>query len=136
MPEGVRRYEGPKPFRMSYPGSWSLQEKDDTVSLWKTEKGGAITLTSLVNRDPGHVADALRHCTRFAEKNGLDGAQIRGDANSAEAVFDLEDGGWCRARILAQGPRLLLATYNTWSENPAEEDEVEAILASLELSGP
>ncbi len=122
-------------FGFSYPGGWLLRDTDGTVSLWKTAQGGAITISAVVNDDLGRAANALEYCTRFAEKTGLDGAQVTGDATASEARFDTEDGQWCRARILARGPRLVLAIYNTRSENAAEEDQVDAIFASLELIG-
>lgn len=117
-------------FRLDYPAGWSLRETDGALSLWKSERGGAITLSTLLgDRD----ADALERCARFAEAQGLDHPRVSGDASSADAAFDLPDGGWCRARILARGPRLLFATYITREPDAAEEDEVERIFASLRL---
>ena len=123
-------YRGPGPFEFAYPAGWTLREEEGAVSLWKTGRGGAITVSSIRGEEP---ADALKHCARFAEKFGLEDPQIAGDASTAEATFDLADGGWCRTKILARGPLLVLATYNTRSENPAEEDEAVAIFASLRL---
>ena len=126
----VRTYRGSKPFQFSYPAGWTLQEEEAAVSLWKTARGGAVTVSSILGEEP---ADALKHCALFAGKHGLEDPRIEGDASTAEATFDLADGGWCRTKILARGPLLVLATYNTRSENPAEEDEVLAIFASLWL---
>ncbi|HEX7900404.1 MAG TPA: hypothetical protein VF950_21730 [Planctomycetota bacterium] len=123
-------YRGAGPFAFSYPEGWTLREEEGVVSLWKTARGGAITVSSIQGEEP---ADALRHCARFVEKHGLEDPRIEGDASTADATFDLDDGGWCRARVLARGPLLVLATYNTRSVNPAEEDEALAIFASLGL---
>lgn len=117
-------------FRFDYPEGWTLRESGGALSLWKTEAGGAVTIsTALHDRD----VDALEHCGRFAEAQGLDHPRVSGDASSAEAAFDLPDGGWCRARILARGPRLVFATYTAREPDAAEEDEVEALFASLRL---
>ena len=127
-------YRGSKPFQFSYPEGWTLRDDEAAVSLWKTGRGGAVTISSLANPDPAYVANALEYAAKFAEKNGLDGAWITGDASAAEASFDLADGGWCRSKLLARGPLVVLATYNTRSQNPAEEDEVAAIFASLQIA--
>lgn len=130
-PVPSRPYDDPRrPVRFSYFDGWQLREDVDALSLWKSAAGGAITLSVVTGEGP---ADARAHCTRLAEAHGLDLPRIAGDAARCEAVFDQPDGGWCRLLVLAQGLRLVLAAYTTRSENPAEEDEVAAIFASLTL---
>jgi hypothetical protein len=126
------RFDDPRrPFRFSYFEGWRLQEDVDVLSLWKSEAGGVITLSA----ETGEGApDARATCARLAEAHGLDLPRITGDAARCEAVFDRADGSWCRLVVLARGLRLILATYTTRAENPAEEDEVAAIFESLELA--
>ncbi len=131
MSEGIRRYEGPKAFRMSYPAGWMLREDEGAVSLWKSSKGGAITISSVVNTDPGRSGNALEHCRRFAEKHAFDPPRMRGDRDAAEAAFTDQDGVWCKVRILAAGPRMVLGTYHATVEDALEEAEADGILASL-----
>lgn len=135
MSEPSLRYDRPpRPFRFRYFAGWTVQEDVDTLSLWKSPKGGAITMSSVVNDDPGHVADALVHARRFAQKNAGDPPRVEGTRDVAVAAFTDHEGAWVKARVLAAGPRVVLATYTTGVDDPAEEAEVDAILASLELA--
>ena len=90
--DGARRYSGPKSFRISVPEGWTLQENEDAVSLWKTEKGGAITISSVVSTDPSRSGNAVEQCKRFAEKHAFDPPRMCGDQNVAEAAFTDQDG--------------------------------------------
>lgn len=130
--EPTLRYEPPaSPFRVSYFEGWNVREEEGTVSLWRSPEGGAVTISSFLNRDPGHVADALEHVRRFAEKTGLDLPHISGGRDCAEAAFDVSDGGWCKARVVASGPRFVLATYHADREDSGEEAEADVIIASV-----
>lgn len=116
---------------MSYPAGWMLREDEGAVSLWKTRQGGAITISSVVNEDPGLRGNALEQCKRFAEKHAFDPPRMSGDAEAAAAAFTDHEGVWCKVRILAAGPRMVLGTYHATIEDPLEEAEADGILASL-----
>lgn len=119
-------------FRFSYPDGWRLREDDGALSLWKSTSGGAITVSTAL----GDVEmDAREHAERFAAEQGLDHPRLSGDRGKAEAAFDLADGGWCRVLILARGARLVFATYTAREPDPAEEDDVELVFATLALVG-
>ena len=121
-------------FRLSYPAGWNRQEGEGVLSLWKSERGGAITVSSVVSTDPSRSGNALEHCTRFAGKHAFDPPRISGDQNVAEAAFTDQDGAWCKVRILAAGPRMVLGTYHATLEDALEEAEADGILASLALA--
>ena len=127
----LRYADARRPFRFSYFDGWQLREEPDALSLWKSAAGGVITVTVETAEGP---PDARAACARVAAAHGLDLPRLTGDAVRGEAVFDRADGSWCRLLVLARGLRLVLAAYVTRSENPAEEDEVEAILASLTMA--
>jgi len=124
------KYRGPKPFEFSYPAGWTLQEDENAVSLWKTSKGGAVTISSVVNKDSNIRGNALEHCRRFAEKHAFDPPRLSGDSEAADAAFTDQDGAWCKARFMASGNRMVLATYNASIEDQLEEVEADGILAS------
>jgi hypothetical protein len=122
-----------KPFRFEYFEGWSLKDEEGTVSLWRSDKGGAITISSVRHRDPKHVANAFEHCKRFAEKNGIGPSSVTGNSQIAEATFNTPEGSLCRAKILAKGSRLVVATYNSDIEDPAEESDAIAILNTVAI---
>lgn len=126
-------YRGPKPLDFSYPAEWTLREEEGTVSLWKSEKGGAITISTAVHRDPKEKGDARQQCERFAGKHAFDPPRVDGNEDAAEAAFTDQEGAWCKVRFLAAGSRMLMATYNASAVDQVEEAEADAILASLRL---
>lgn len=107
---------------------WSVKDNLDSVSLWKTSKGGAITI-SFVEAS----GSALEFCERVAAKRAPDPARLEGTADAASAAFTDHDGVWCKLRVLADGPRMLVGSYHASEEDPLEEVEADAILSSLRL---
>jgi hypothetical protein len=114
--------------RYDLPPGWSVKDNLDSVSLWKTSKGGAITI-SFVEAS----GSALEFCERFAARQAPDPARLDGTADVASAAFTDHDGVWCKLRVLSAGPRMLVASYHASEEDAREEAEADAILASLRL---
>lgn len=121
------RRSGPG-FSFLHAEGWSFREEAGVVSLWKSEQGGAVTLSAAENPD---AADALEHCRRFAAKQAGDPPRIGGDRDVADAAFSAEDGVWWKVRVVVAGRRILLGTYNASVEDQVEEAEADGILASL-----
>jgi hypothetical protein len=127
----MNAYRGPKRVEFRYPAEWTLREEEAAVTLWKTAKGGAITV-SIVDASGG----ALQHCARFAEKHAFDPPRMSGDRDVAEAAFTDQEGAWCKVKVLAAARRMVLATYHATVADQVEEAEADAILASLKLVLP
>lgn len=121
------RYAGAR-FAFSYPEGWTARDQEGSVSLWKKNPGGAITV-SVIEAS----GDALGHCARFAEKHAFDPPRMSGDAETADAAFTDQDGVWCKVRILAAGSRVVMGTYHASVPDPVEEVEADGILASLRI---
>jgi hypothetical protein len=122
-----------KPFVFDYYDSWSLKDEDDTISLWRSEKGGAITISAMRHRDPSHVANAFDHCKRFADQNGIEPISVTGNRQLAEGTFNTPEGSHCHVRTIAEGPRVVIATYNSDVDDSEEEDEAMAILKTVAI---
>lgn len=122
-----------RPFRFSYYEGWTIKEEEGTVSLWRNEEGGAIVISSHINKDPNHKGNAFEHCKRFAEKNSLGPSNVTGNVDVAQAIFNTTEGGICQARFYSRGPRMVMATYNRDKDDVLEQDEAEAILDSMAM---
>lgn len=129
----LRYRDGKKPYIFDYFDGWSLQDEDDTVSLWRSDKGGAITISSMRHSDPSHEANAFDHCKRFAEQNGIGPSSMTGSKQLAEGTFNTPEGSLCRVRVIAQGRRLVIATYTSGIDDADEESEATAILQTVAL---
>jgi hypothetical protein len=131
----VTPYSGSfRSFGFSYPPGWFVRDNEDSVSLWKSDKGGAITISAVRNKDPNARGHARQQCDRFVAKHTCDEARIEGDQDSASGAFTDLDGLWCKVRFIASGPRMVFATYNASLPDPVEEDEADLILASLRIN--
>lgn len=107
------------------PDGWTLQDNLDSLSLWKSTSGGAITISFV--EGAGSAAD---FCARFAAEHSPDPPRLSG---TGEAAFTDHDGVWCKLRVVAAGARMLVASYHASIEDPLEEVEADAILASVRL---
>lgn len=133
----VLSYASPsKCFRFAYPSEWQLKDEDGSVSLWRSEDGGAITISSARHQDPKHQANALEHCNRFAATPGNLRVVAEGDAQVATATFEDAEGIQWYVRVLTAGRYGVIASYNFPKEVQREDrEQASKILDSIVIVG-
>ena len=131
----MKTYENPgRCFRFEYPAAWTLNDKDGQVSLWLSQDGGAVTISSARHGDAQQRSSAIDHCRRFVTRPGNLLTTIAGDERTASGSFTDAGGTKWDVRVLVQGRFGVLATYNHLSEPSAEEhQEASQILDSIAI---
>jgi len=122
---------------LKYPGSWELEEDNETVTLYNLDRGvGALVLSSYST--PG-TSNAETLLLQFVESQSIIADKKRitltEQAETRIASYDhTSPQGYMKAWAILEGPLLVLITYNC--KSGAEEREmrvVEEIIKSLRV---
>ncbi len=128
-----------KGLRVSFPATWTADQGEEELTLFRSEHGGAVTISTYRHSDPQFQTDALEKCRRFLASCGAAPIHAQGSASDATAEFEDSDGVRWVVRTLARGHRFALATYNAPgaadSASPDEDAEMRRILAGITWVG-
>jgi hypothetical protein len=126
-----------KGLRVSFPPAWTADQSGEELTLFRSEQGGAITISTYRHFDPQVQADALEKCRRFLTSRGVAPIHAQGSASDATAEFEDTDGVRWMVRTLAREQRFVLATYNSSGPGGAnsaidvEDAEMRRILTGI-----
>ena len=124
--------------KYTIPDGWIAEEEDDILTIYSPDGEGAMTLSfySLVDYSQDVVNHISTMASRFVEQNDivLNGAMRVHVSKENKAVLHGEgktsDGWYTKLWILAQKPKIILATYDVQEKN----DEIficDAIIDSM-----
>lgn len=123
-------------YSLAFPNTWAYEVENDCTTFYKSDNGvGALQISAYETDIPQSPKENLIEYLEGKDINvKLEESVLRNDQQMAEAVIENGDS-YTRVLFISKGNYLLFITYLCdTSDKTIEQEDVNTVLASIELA--